>query len=411
MLPLQDRRVVLGVTGGIAAYKAVEIASQFVKLGADVDVVMTAAAQQFVLPLTFQSLTKRPVVVDMFHLLAEMHIGHVSLGERAEVVLIAPATANTIAKLASGLADDMLGSTVLATRAPVVLAPAMNDLMYENQVTQENLGRLRARGFTIVEPEYGRLAEGKMGKGRLAEPRVIVDIVRGVLGRTRDWAGKRVVVTAGGTQEPIDPVRYLTNRSSGRMGYAIAEAARDRGAAVTLISGLSSLPRPGGVEFVLARSAAEMLEQVMPACDGADLLVMAAAVADFRAAEVSTQKLKKFEEEGLVLRLVRNPDILKLAAERYGPLGLPVLVGFAAESENLVANARLKLAGKKVDLVVANDITAPGSGFGTETNKVVLVHQGGEEELPLLPKYDVAMRVLDVARQILSEREQGRARR
>lgn len=411
MLPLQDRRVVLGVTGGIAAYKAVEIASQFVKLGADVDVVMTAAAQQFVLPLTFQSLTKRPVVVDMFHLLAEMHIGHVSLGERAEVVLIAPATANTIAKLASGLADDMLGSTVLATRAPVVLAPAMNDLMYENQVTQENLGRLRARGFTIVEPEYGRLAEGKMGKGRLAEPRVIVDIVRGVLGRTRDWAGKRVVVTAGGTQEPIDPVRYLTNRSSGRMGYAIAEAARDRGAAVTLISGLSSLPRPGGVEFVLARSAAEMLEQVMPACDGADLLVMAAAVADFRAAEVSTQKLKKFEEEGLVLRLVRNPDILKLAAARYGPLGLPVLVGFAAESENLVANARLKLAGKKVDLVVANDITAPGSGFGTETNKVVLVHQGGEEELPLLPKYDVAMRVLDVARQILSEREQGRARR
>ncbi|MCL4464443.1 MAG: bifunctional phosphopantothenoylcysteine decarboxylase/phosphopantothenate--cysteine ligase CoaBC [Chloroflexi bacterium] len=410
-MPLQDRRVVLGVTGGIAAYKAVEIASQFVKLGADVDVVMTAAAQQFVLPLTFQSLTKRPVVVDMFHLLAEMHIGHVSLGERAEVVLIAPATANTIAKLASGLADDMLGSTVLATRAPVVLAPAMNDLMYENQVTQENLGRLRARGFTIVEPEYGRLAEGKMGKGRLAEPRVIVDIVRGVLGRTRDWAGKRVVVTAGGTQEPIDPVRYLTNRSSGRMGYAIAEAARDRGAAVTLISGLSSLPRPGGVEFVLARSAAEMLEQVMPACDGADLLVMAAAVADFRAAEVSTQKLKKFEEEGLVLRLVRNPDILKLAAERYGPLGLPVLVGFAAESENLVANARLKLAGKKVDLVVANDITAPGSGFGTETNKVVLVHQGGEEELPLLPKYDVAMRVLDVARQILSEREQGRARR
>ncbi len=411
MLPLQDRRVVLGVTGGIAAYKAVEIASQFVKLGADVDVVMTAAAQQFVLPLTFQSLTKRPVVVDMFHLLAEMHIGHVSLGERAEVVLIAPATANTIAKLASGLADDMLGSTVLATRAPVVLAPAMNDLMYENQVTQENLGRLRARGFTIVEPEYGRLAEGKMGKGRLAEPRVIVDIVRGVLGRTRDWAGKRVVVTAGGTQEPIDPVRYLTNRSSGRMGYAIAEAARDRGAAVTLISGLSSLPRPGGVEFVLARSAAEMLEQVMPACDGADLLVMAAAVADFRAAEVSTQKLKKFEEEGLVLRLVRNPDILKLAAARYGPLGLPVLVGFAAESENLVANARLKLAGKKVDLVVANDITAPGSGFGTETNKVVLVHQGGEEELPLLPKYDSAMRVLDVARQILSEREQGRARR
>ena len=394
----------LGVSGGIAAFKAVELASQFVKLGAQVDVIMTEAAQEFVTPLTFQSLTQRPVVTDMFKLLSEMRIGHVALGERAEVVVIAPATANTIAKLAAGMADNMLCCTVLATRAPVVLALAMNDLMYENQITQENIARLRERGFVIIEPEYGRLAEGKMGKGRLVEVPEIVGIVRGVLGRAGDYAGKRVVVTAGGTQEPIDPVRFLTNRSSGRMGYAIAEAARDRGAQVTLISGLSSLPRPAGVDFVSARTAAEMLEKVLPACDGADLLVMAAAVADYRVAEPSTHKLKKIEDEGLVLQLVKNPDILRLVGERYGARGLPVRVGFAAESENLIDHARAKLRDKQVDMIVANDITAPGSGFGTETNQVVLVHAGGEEELPLLPKYDVAMRVLDVSREILRQR-------
>lgn len=409
MLPLPGRRIVLGVTGGIAAYKAVEIATSFVKLGAEVDVIMTEAAQQFVAPLTFQCLTQRPVVTDMFRLLADMRIGHVSLGERAEVVLIAPATANTIAKLAAGLADDMLSCTVLATKAPVVVAAAMNDVMYENSVTQENLARLKSRGFTIIEPEYGRLAEGKMGKGRLADSRLVVDVVRGVLGQTRDYAGRRVVVTAGGTQEPLDPVRFLTNRSSGRMGYSLAEAARDRGARVTLISGLSSLPRPGGVDFVSVRTAAEMLEQVIPACDGAQILIMAAAVADYRAADIAQHKLKKVEDEGLVLRLVKNPDILRLAAERYGPRGLPVLVGFAAESDNLAAHARDKLVDKHIDLVVANDITAPGSGFGTETNQVVLVHKGGEKELPLLPKYDVAMRVLDVARERLRARETGRA--
>jgi phosphopantothenoylcysteine decarboxylase/phosphopantothenate--cysteine ligase len=280
----------------------------------------------------------------------------------------------------------------------------MNDLMYENPITQENIARLRERGFVIIEPEYGRLAEGKMGKGRLVEVAEIVGIVRGVLGRAGDYAGKRVVVTAGGTQEPIDPVRFLTNRSSGRMGYAIAEAARDRGAQVTLISGLSSLPRPAGVDFVSVRTAAEMLEKVLPACDGADLLVMAAAVADYRVAEPSAHKLKKIEDEGLVLHLVKNPDILRLVGERYGARGLPVRVGFAAESENLIDHARAKLRDKQVDMIVANDITAPGSGFGTETNQVVLVHAGGEEELPLLPKYDVAMRVLDVSREILRQR-------
>ncbi|MHB1133675.1 MAG: bifunctional phosphopantothenoylcysteine decarboxylase/phosphopantothenate--cysteine ligase CoaBC, partial [Chloroflexota bacterium] len=346
MLPLQARRVVLGVTGGIAAYKAVEIASSLTKLGASVDVIMTEAAQQFVTPLTFQSLTQRPVATDMFRLLAEMHIGHVALGESAEVVLIAPATANAIAKLAAGLADDMLTCTVLATRAPVVVAAAMNDLMWENSVTQENVARLRQRGFHIIDPEYGRLAEGKLGKGRLAEPRVIVDVVRGVLGHTGDLAGKRVVVTAGGTQEPIDPVRYITNRSSGRMGYAIAEAARDRGAIVTLISGLSSLPQPGGLDFHSVRTASEMQVEVLSACASADILVMAAAVADYRAASAAEHKLKKVGGDGLTLSLVKTQDILRLVAQRFGPRGLPVLVGFAAESENLLANARLKLGEK-----------------------------------------------------------------
>ena len=405
MLPLQARRVVLGVTGGIAAYKAAEVASTLVKLGAEVDVIMTSSAQEFVTPLTFQSLTHRPVVTDMFRLLADSHIGHVTLGERAEAVLIAPATANTIAKLAAGLADDMLSCTVLATRAPVIVAAAMNDLMWENPVTQENIGRLRARGFVVVEPEYGRLAEGKLGKGRLVEPRLIVDEVRAALGRYGDLTGKRVVVTAGGTQEPIDPVRYITNLSSGRMGYAIAEAARDRGAAVTLISGLSALPRPGGVDFVSVRTAAEMQQRVIPACESGDILVMAAAVADYRAASVSEQKMKKFGEDGLTLQLVKNPDILRLAAERFGRRGLPVLVGFAAESENLLAHARRKLADKGVDVIVGNDITAPNSGFGTETNQVVLVHQGGEEVLPLLPKYEVAWRVLDLALELLRRKE------
>ncbi len=407
MLPLENRRIVLGVTGGIAAYKAVELASRFVQLGAQVDVIMTEAAQEFVTPLTFQSLTQRPVVVDMFRLLSELRIGHVALGERAEVVVIAPATANTVAKLAAGMADNMLTCTVLATTAPVVLALAMNDLMYANPSTQQNVARLRERGFVIIEPAYGRLAEGKVGKGRLVEPAEIVGVVRGVLGRMGDYAGKRVVVTAGGTQEPIDPVRFITNRSSGRMGYAIAEAARDRGAQVTLISGVSALPRPAGVEFVVARTAAEMLEAVLPACDGAHLLVMAAAVADYRVAEPAAQKLKKLEDEGLVLQLVKNPDILKLVGERYGAKGLPVRVGFAAESENLLVHARSKLREKQVDMIVANDISAPGSGFGTETNQVVLVHQAGEEELPLLPKYDVAWRVLDAAREILRQRERS----
>jgi phosphopantothenoylcysteine decarboxylase/phosphopantothenate--cysteine ligase len=393
------------VTGGIAAYKIVGVASQLVKLGAEVDVVMTEAAQQFVTPLTFQSLTHRPVVTDMFRLLGETHIGHVSLGERAEVVVVAPATANTIAKLAAGFADNMLTTTVLATRAPVVLVAAMNDLMWDNPITQENLQRLRERGFVVVEPEYGRLAEGKLGKGRLIEPSRIVEIVRGVLGRTGDFAGKRVVVSAGGTQEPIDPVRFLTNRSSGRMGYAIAEAARDRGAQVTLISGLTQLAQPAGLDFVLARTAAEMQAAVLAACEEAHLLVMAAAVADYRVAEPATQKMKKLDEDGMVIRLVKNPDILREVGVRFGHRKYPVRVGFAAETENLLDNARAKLRDKRLDMVVANDITAPGSGFATETNQVVLVHPEGEEALTLMPKYDVAMRLLDMAGEILKKRE------
>lgn len=404
MLPLRQRRVVLGVTGGIAAFKVVELASRLVRLGAEVDVVMTEAATRFVAPLSFQSLTQRPVVTDLFRLLSEMNIGHVALGERAEVVVIAPATANTIAKLAAGLADDPLSCTVLATAAPVVLAAAMDDLMYANQATRENLERLRQRGYTIVEPEYGRLASGKLGRGRLADIEDILDIVRGVLGGTGDLAGMRVVVTAGGTREAIDPVRYISNRSSGKMGYALAEAARDRGADVTLISTPTALRRPAALDFVPVRTALEMQDAVLAACSQAHILVMAAAVADYRVAAVAEQKIKKTGEE-MVLRLARNPDILRVVAERFGGRGLPVRVGFAAETENLVKNAKAKLLDKKLDLVVANDVTVPGSGFGTDTNQVVLVHSGGEEELPLLSKYEVACRTLDVARDILRGRK------
>ena len=409
MLPLQGKTLVLCVMGGIAAFKAVELASRFVKLGATVDVIMTEAAQEFIRPLSFQSLTKRPVITDMFRLLSDMNIGHVALGERADVVVIAPATANTIAKLAAGLSDDMLTCTVLATTAPVVVVAAMNDLMYANVATQENVVRLRERGFTIVEPEYGRLASGKMGKGRMVEVPEIVGVVRGVLGRNGDFAGKRVVVTAGGTREPIDPVRYITNRSSGRMGYALAESARDRGARVTLITTPSTVPRPTGVEVVQVLTAREMLDAVLRACEGAHVLVMAAAVADFRVAQTAPEKIKKGESEEVQLTLVRNPDILQTVGERFGE-GLPVKVGFAAETESLVANAREKLVRKRLDLVVANDVTKEGSGFGTETNEVVLVDAEVEEELPLLSKYEVALRVLDAARRALIRKEAAAAR-
>ena len=386
---LSDKTVVLGITGSVAAYKAADIASKLTQAGASVEVVMTEAATRFITPLTLRSITGRPVVTDMFQLTSEFSIEHVALAEAADVVVIAPATANVIAKLAGGIADDELTCTVLATQAPIIIAPAMHASMFQNSVTQENLAKLKARGFTIVGPEHGWLASGEAGMGRLADTDKIINTVSKVLSRSIDLAGKRIVVTAGGTQEPIDPVRHIGNRSSGKMGYALAEAARDRGAEVSLITAPASLPHPAGMDVIPVETAAEMKKAVDKAVDKADALIMAAAVADYQPKHVSPTKIKK-DSPTLNLELVRTPDIL---AEVKGSF---VKVGFAAESEDIVANAKKKLKEKQLDLIVANDITDAESGFDADTNKVTLIDkQGKAEELPLLSKREVADRILD----------------
>jgi len=399
---LANKSIVLGISGSIAAYKAADITSRLTQAGARVDVVMTESAARFISPLTLRSLTGRPVLTSMWELSSEFSIEHVALAEAADVVAIVPATANIIAKMAVGIADDMLTSTVLATRAPVVVAPAMNVNMLENPVTQENLAKLKARGFTIVGPAYGHLASGGMGLGRLAEAETIIGIIKQVLGRGGDLESKRIVVTAGGTQEPIDPVRHIGNRSSGRMGYAVAEAARDRGATVTLISAPVSLPEPAGVELVRVRTAVEMKAAVVEATSQADALIMVAAVADYQPKRVAKEKIKKEKAQGLTLELVRTPDIL---AEVKGSL---LKVGFAAESGDIVANARRKLEAKQLDIIVANDITAADSGFDVDTNKVTLISREGKvEDLPLLTKRGVADRVLDRVVGLLANKRGG----
>jgi phosphopantothenoylcysteine decarboxylase/phosphopantothenate--cysteine ligase len=386
---MSKQHIVLGVTGSIAVYKAADLTSRLVKAGYIVDVIMTKAAQEFVQPLTFQALTHRPVVTEMFTLHNEMSVEHIALAERADVLLIAPATANIIAKLRHGLADDMLSCTALATRAPLVIAPAMNNGMFENPVTQENIAVLKARGVTFVGPGEGYLACGTVGRGRLTEILDIFDTVKMVLGRSGDLAGRKIVITAGGTEEPIDPVRCITNHSSGKMGYALAEAARDRGASVTLIAGPTSLRTPYGVNCVPVRTALEMLAAVQAATRDCDALVMAAAVADYRAAEVAEQKIKKAAQT-LSLELVKNPDILASLTGDF------VKIGFAAESQDLVANAAAKLEAKGLHMVVANDITRAGSGFGTETNEATLLYRGGRREaLPLMTKERLAHIILD----------------
>ena len=386
---LANKTIVLGITGGMAAYKAADIASKLTQAGARVETVMTESAARFITPLTLHNLTGRQVVTDMFDPASEWSVEHVALAEAADVVVIAPATANTIARLAAGIADDMLTCTVLATKAPVILAPSMNDNMLENPVTQKNLGKLKKRGFTFVNPEYGRLASGKIGKGRMADTETIINAVKQVLGKGRDLAGKRIVVTAGGTQEPIDPVRHIGNRSSGKMGYAIAEAARDRGATVSLIAAPASLPDPAGMEVTRVETAVQMKKAVDKTVARADVLIMAAAVADYQPKTTAKAKIKK-ESAGLTLELVKTPDILAEAKGKF------LRVGFAAESENLAANARKKLQKKNLDLIVANDITDPDCTFGSDNNKVTLIGKDGKaKNLPLLSKREVADKVLD----------------
>ena len=397
--PLSNKHIILGVTGSIAVYKAVDLASKLVQAGALVDVVMSYGATQFVTPLAFRSITHREVVTDTYDVGSEFANEHVALARRADIVVIAPATVHCIAKLAAGLADDPLTTTVIATTAPLLVAPAMDAAMYDHPATRENLGKLRQRGVTIAGPAPGRLASGLMGMGRLLEPLELVGHIAARLGREGDLAGRTIVISAGGTQEPIDPVRVITNNSSGKMGYALAEAARDRGAKAVLVTAPTGLPNPPLVEVVRVQTAAQMAEAVLREVKRADALIMAAAVADYRPAVAAEQKIKKTNDE-LTIALAKTTDILEAAQGDF------VKVGFAAESENLVANAADKVRRKSLDLIVANDITEAASGFGSDTNKVVLIDRELQvEELPLLTKYEVSHRILDRVRVLLPAAE------
>lgn len=396
---LEGRHVVLGVTGGIAAYKACEVVSRLVKLGAGVDVIMTQNAAKLVQPLTFETLSRRPVCLDTFERRESWDVRHISLAQKADLMLVAPATANLMAKLAHGIADDMLTTTLLASKAPVLLAPAMNTGMWTAAATRDNLSLLKRRGVLTVGPESGFLACGDSGAGRMSEPKEIVDAVVRLLLSKRDLEGVRVLVTAGPTVERIDPVRYLTNDSSGKMGYALAEAARARGAEVTLLSGPVSLPRPDGVETVAVTSAQSLYEAMLERCGKQDIIIQAAAPADYRPERYSGQKLKKRDGEGLTLHLVENPDIAKAVGERRRPG--QVLVGFAAETQDVLENARKKLRSKNLDMIVANDVTAEGAGFGTDTNIATLVTENSQAALDLMSKRDLAERILDEAVKLL----------
>ncbi len=387
---VESKKVVLGVTGSIAYYKAVDLCSKLVQAGALVDVILTEAAQKFVSPLTFRSITHRPVVTDIFDAESELSIEHVALAERADVVVVAPATAHTIAKLALGLADDALTTTVLATAAPVLVAPAMDAHMYDNPATQENIETLKRRGIIVAGPAHGRMASGLWGWGRMVEPAELLGHIAATLGRGGDLANRRIVVSAGGTQEAIDPVRVMTNRSSGKMGYAIAEAARDRGAHAVLVTAPTALPDPPDVEVHHVESALEMRDAVASSSRDADALIMAAAVADYRPVAAAEQKIKKGSEDTMTVELTKNPDILA------GAQGPKVKVGFAAETTDLLANAQKKLVSKNVALFVANDVTAEGAGFSVDTNKVtILDRDGGVDDLPMMTKYEVAHHILD----------------
>lgn len=398
---LAGRRIVLGVTGGIAAYKAVEIASRLKKAGADVRVIMTRAAMSFVTPLTFREITNAPVVTTMWGE-PQHHVEHIALAEFAELVLVAPATANFIAKAAAGIADDMLTTTVLATRAPLLLAPAMNTGMWENPVTQENVHRLTERGVQIIPPAEGPLACGTAGAGRLPEPVEIARAAAAYFACGQSLAGRRILVTAAGTEEALDPVRYLGNRSTGRMGYAVAAEAARRGAEVILISGPTPLETPAGVRRVNVRSARDMYAAVLAEYDTADAVIKAAAVADYRPAEIADHKIKKSDGE-LTLTLTRNPDILYELGQKKRH---QILVGFAAETQNVEEYARGKLVKKNLDFIVANNVAEKDAGFGVLTNHVQIFYADGRaEDHPLMAKSEVSGVILDRLEEALRRRE------
>jgi phosphopantothenoylcysteine decarboxylase/phosphopantothenate--cysteine ligase len=399
---LSDKNIVLGVSGGIAAYKACELTSRLKKTNANVDVIMTKSAAEFVTPLTFQSLSLNQVVTDMFDKPKHWEIEHISLAKKADIFVIAPATANVIGKLANGIADDMLTTTAMATKAIKLIAPAMNTNMYENSVVQRNMQALKEMGYHFIEPGEGRLACGDVGKGKMAEPYFIEEKIKELLFPRRDMEGQTLLVTAGPTQEALDPVRFITNHSTGKMGYAIAEKAAQRGAKVYLVSGPSNLTAPAGVELIHVTSALHMYRAVMDLAEHADIIIKSAAVADYRPAEISGEKIKKSEGE-LVLRLQKNPDILWELGKIKGD---KVLVGFAMETQNLIANAKEKVQKKNLDFIVANDLKTEGAGFAGDTNVVKLINsQGDVEELPLMKKRQLADYILDKALHIYLERK------
>ena len=392
--------IVLGITGGIAAYKSAVLARECIKkLGADVNVIMTKNAQEFVSPLTFQTLTGNPVYSDVFSLTSDWEIEHISLADKASIIVIAPATANIIGKITAGIADDLLTTTVMASKAPVLVCPAMNTNMYENAIVSENIVKLKKHGYTVMDAETGELACKTEGPGRMPDPDRIVDMINFMLSK-KDLTGHKILVTAGPTQEHIDPVRYITNHSTGKMGYAIARTARNRGADVILISGKSALEPPDGVETVVVTTAVEMYDRVMERMGAADMIIKAAAVADYRPAETSREKIKKGGD--ISLKLVRNPDIIAEAGRRAKG---KVLVGFAMETENLIDNAREKVISKHMDFIVANDITSADSGFASDTNIVTIIDANGKSDsMPLLSKDEVAEVILDRAKTILLKR-------
>jgi len=403
---MKGKTVILGVTGGIAAYKAVTLCSKLAQAGVDVRVIMTRSATQFVQPLTFQTLSRHHVAIDTFDERDPSSVHHIDLADTADLIVIAPATANVIGKLANGIADDMLTTTVLASLAPVFIAPAMNVHMYEHPAVQHNLTILQQRGVHSIDPGEGQLACGYVGKGRMAEPEQLFERIAHLLSNHhKPLEGKRVLITAGGTIERIDPVRYLTNDSSGKMGYAFAEAAKLLGAEVILVTGRTTLKPPVGMDVIHVESAQDMLKAVLARFDQSDIVIKAAAVADYRPESIITNKLKKIEDR-IELKLVKNPDILQLLGERKTT---QFIVGFAAETEHLEQYAMDKLRRKHCDLLVANNVTLPGAGFGTDTNIVTLFdEQGVIESLPIMDKRQVARHVMELIAKRIAHHQTGK---
>ncbi|MBQ8417355.1 MAG: bifunctional phosphopantothenoylcysteine decarboxylase/phosphopantothenate--cysteine ligase CoaBC [Phascolarctobacterium sp.] len=400
---MNGKKIALGVTGGIAVYKAVDLVSRLRKQGAEVRVIMTEHAQEFVTPLTFKEISGNKVAVSMWDSNQEFNVEHISLANWADAFVVAPATANILAKMANGIADDLLSTTLLAAQAPIIVCPAMNTGMYQNPITQENIAKLEAHGVTVMPPAVGFLACGVSGPGRLPEPQQIVEFIDAFFAKKDgDMVGLKVLVTAAGTREPIDPVRFVGNRSSGKMGYAIAQMAAQRGADVLLVSGPSALAIPPNVKGIRVETTNEMLEAVMEAYDRMDVVIKAAAVADYRPRDVADQKIKKKTDDALTVVMDKNPDILKELGARKAH---QVLVGFAAETQNLLDNAREKIIKKNLDMIVANDVTAAGAGFNTDTNIVKFLYPSGEvRSLEQMAKTEVANMLLDAVMELKAKK-------